>query len=205
MACASLFELLQRLTISVAPADSRALTRPPIGALPRKRLASSATGSASALSTQPLTWYDGRTTYSYILERCGSEKRSRGSATFNHGFVGSSCRIKEVKEPSVPCGASLVTFFRCLKESDPSETGQGGNLVGGTAQIQYLFHQGRKSCLRAVGKRRPLRKAANHLLRITQSALAQALQPVGVQSAPGPMPTMAVTDLVGLISRLSLR
>ncbi len=48
-------ELPQRLTISVAPTDSRALTRPPIGALPRKRLASSATGSASALSTQPLT------------------------------------------------------------------------------------------------------------------------------------------------------
>ena len=69
-------ELPQRLTISVAPADSRALTRPPIGALPRKRLALSATGSASALSTQPLTWYDGRTACSYILERCGSEKRS---------------------------------------------------------------------------------------------------------------------------------
>ena len=69
-------ELTQRLTTSVAPADSRALTRPPIGALPRKRLALSATGSASALSTQPLTWYDGRTACFYISERCGSEKRS---------------------------------------------------------------------------------------------------------------------------------
>ena len=35
---------------TVVPADSRPLSWPPIGALPRNRLASSATGSASAIS-----------------------------------------------------------------------------------------------------------------------------------------------------------
>ena len=38
---------------TVVPTDSRALSRPPIGALPRNRLASSATGSASAISPTP--------------------------------------------------------------------------------------------------------------------------------------------------------
>ena len=39
-------------------------------------------------------------------------------------------RPKEVKEPSVPCGVSLGTFFRCLKESTPSETGQAIGIAG---------------------------------------------------------------------------
>ena len=135
-------ELTQRLTISVAPADSRALTRPPIGALPRKRprfichrqrfgaFRSAAHLSATVELPAPTAAGRGRPalqkgcagradparrhrrTYSYILERCGSGKRSRVSATFRLVFVGNSCRKKEVKEPSVPCGASLVTFFR---------------------------------------------------------------------------------------------
>ena len=40
-----------------------------------------------------------RRTYSYILERCGSGKRSRVSATFRLVFVGNSCRIKDPRHP----------------------------------------------------------------------------------------------------------
>ena len=43
---------------TVVPTDFRALSRPPIGALPRNRLASSATGSASAISPTP-RWLSG--------------------------------------------------------------------------------------------------------------------------------------------------
>ena len=50
--------------------------------------------------------------HSYISEWGGSEKRSRGNATFRPVFIGNSCRIKGGKGPLVPCGASLVTFFR---------------------------------------------------------------------------------------------
>ena len=39
--------------LTVMPADSRPLSWPPIGAFPRNRLASSATGGASAISSSP--------------------------------------------------------------------------------------------------------------------------------------------------------
>ena len=117
-------ELTQRLTRSAAHLSATVeLPAPTAAGRGRPALQKGCAGRADPARRH-------RRTYSYILERCGSGKRSRVSATFRLVFVGNSCRKKEVKEPSVPYGASLGTFFRCLKESTSSKTGHAFSFVG---------------------------------------------------------------------------
>ena len=81
---------------TVVPTDSRALSCPPIGALPRNRLASSATGSASAISP-------------YAGEALGTGDADCHTSDIGHWFAMTGFFMKCGVSPDGRTGASAPT------------------------------------------------------------------------------------------------
>ena len=96
---------------TVVPTDSRSLSCPPIGALPRNRLASSATGSASPISPTARTGFfphprQGTRALPYKALRYRA-RADRVVRPYNHFRRGD------------PCGRPLIAPLVTLRRGDP--------------------------------------------------------------------------------------
>ena len=104
---------------TVVPTGSRPLSWPPIGALPRNRLASSATGGASAISP-PAGDREGRPYGGLQAVRCKPRWRGEGTPPYG-GNVGADAPVRLVRR-----GKSLSA---AMKTNIPRRLGRRGMLV----------------------------------------------------------------------------